>query len=117
MQPKLVYSPLSVDGIRFSLYSNGDIFLETKIHEKRKVDTLIFADSGKTWIPKHKNFNSLCKQMVREGDFIEIEKELEKHRKLKSSIKASSFDVYNAIISGDMQLATEICQKIQKQNK
>lgn len=82
---KLVYAPFSYQGVRFALGVTGTVYASAKGVPVRSVGLMTFQDSGKPWIPKHRNFNSICRQMYRDGDVDEIVAE---HKRLVARRKA-----------------------------
>lgn len=63
-----VYPEYHKEGVRFQLYSDGTVMVWTKDLESRELGKLSVSGEDRPWIPKHKNFNSLCRQWFREGD-------------------------------------------------
>ena len=59
-------------GIRFRLYPDGNITVSSKDLPERSLAQLQHESTGEPWIPKHKNFNSLCREMIREGDVDDV---------------------------------------------
>ncbi|QXF34311.1 hypothetical protein CE143_15000 [Photorhabdus luminescens] len=112
---KFVYPPFSYEGVRFYLSNDGIIYVSTKIHEITEVAKLTY-ENGKQWIPKHKNFNSLCRQMFREGDLNQIEKELKKHAKLCAILKRHQIQLYKLILEKDFNEAYKLCMDIKHES-
>jgi len=69
---KPVYPEYHKDGLRLQLMSDGSVRAWTKDIAPHEVAQLGNKENGTPWIPKHKNFNSLCRQMIREGDFDDL---------------------------------------------
>ena len=69
---KPVYPEYHRDGLRLQLMSDGSVHAWTKDIAPHVVAQLGNTENGTPWIPKHKNFNSLCRQMIREGDFDDL---------------------------------------------
>ena len=94
---KPVYE-LSIEGVKIALMSDGSVFGWTAGYVNCEPSgSLAFADSGRAWIPKHKNFNSLARQMFRDGDFDELLKFRQERQARKAAMKAAAFDLYEAL--------------------
>ena len=64
----IVYPEYSHEGVRFALGRSGSVYAYAKGIPVEKICWLTTGDEQTPWIPKHKNFNSLCRQLVRDGD-------------------------------------------------
>ncbi|MCW7764458.1 hypothetical protein [Photorhabdus luminescens] len=113
---KFAHQSFSENGIRFYLSTDGTIYVSTKIHKMLEIVKLTYPDTGKPWIPIFKNFRSLCKQMLREGDLSKIEKELKKHAKLNAILKEHQIQLYNLILEKDFKEAYKLCNQIKKES-
>lgn len=81
---KPAHSEMHKDGVRFNIYSNGEIWAHTKDLPAELAAT--FTSEGKPWIPSHRNFNNTCKQLIRDGDLdglIMRQKKISKERGMK----------------------------------
>ncbi|KER01088.1 MULTISPECIES: hypothetical protein [Photorhabdus] len=113
---KFAHQSFSENGIRFYLSTDGTIYVSTKIHKMIEIVKLTYPDTGKPWIPIFKNFRSLCKQMLREGDLHKIEKELKKHAKLCSVLKQHQIQLYELILEKDFNEAYKLCMDIKHES-
>ena len=83
---KQVYPTFSHQGIKFRLLGDGTVMAAARFSAEEAIGKLTFNDTSLPWIPKHKNFNSICRQMVREGDLDHIIK-VDKKEKEKLRLK------------------------------
>ena len=94
---KPVYE-LSIEGVKVALMSDGSVLGWTAGYVNCEPSgSLVFADSGRAWIPKHKNFNSLARQMFRDGDFDELLKFRQERQARKAALKEAGRDLYEAL--------------------
>jgi len=94
---KPVYE-LSIEGVKVALMSDGSVLGWTAGYVNCEPSgSLVFADSGRAWIPKHKNFNSLARQMFRDGDFDELLKFRKQALARKAALKEAGRDLYEAL--------------------
>ena len=91
---KPVYQ-ISLEGVKVCLLGDGRVFGWTSGYESAiEVARFTFQDSGNPWIPKHKNFNSFAKKMMRDGDFDELLKFRKAKKLRKQNMSASAEDMY-----------------------
>lgn len=94
---KPVYQ-ISLEGVKVCLLSDGRVFGWTTGYESAvEVARFTFQDTGNPWIPKHKNFNSLAKQMMRDGDFDELLKFRRDRKQRQQNMRAAAEDLYSAL--------------------
>ncbi|QHD50023.1 hypothetical protein [Vreelandella aquamarina] len=96
-QEKPVYPEMHVKGARFSLYKNGEVWARTKDLPAELISTLRNKEDGSAWKPSHKNFNSLCKQFVRDGDVDHLIKQQEKISKERGMKRNAGVELYAAL--------------------
>ncbi|MAX33702.1 MAG: hypothetical protein CME72_11640 [Halomonadaceae bacterium] len=97
-QPTPVYPEYHKDGVRFQLYSDGTVMAWTKDLEPREIGKLSVSGEDRPWIPKHKNFNSLCRQMFREGDVDDLVAEQRRISDARSMKRKAGEELYEALI-------------------
>ncbi|MDW0360861.1 hypothetical protein Q8G38_16225 [Halomonas venusta] len=108
-QEKPVHPEMHVDGVRFALYKNGEVWARTKDLPAEKVSTLWNATDDTPWKPSHKNFNGFCKQFVRDGDvdhLIKRQKKISKERGMKRNAGVELFEALDELV-----LVNEICDE------
>ena len=89
---------ISIEGVKVALMSDGSVLGWTAGYVNCEPSgSLAFADSGRAWIPKHKSFNSLARQMFRDGDFDEFLKFRQERQARKASMKAAAPELYAAL--------------------
>lgn len=55
-------------GIRFGIHPDGSVTARLKDEQGEIIATFTCKDTEKPYIPAHKNFNGLCRQMFNDGD-------------------------------------------------
>jgi organic radical activating enzyme len=103
-QEKLVYPEMHVKGARFSLYKNGEVWARTKDLPAELISTLRNKEDGSAWKPSHKNFNSLCKQFVRDGDVDHLIKQQEKISKERGMKRNAGVELFDALVEAQKDL-------------
>ena len=96
-QPTPVYPEYHKEGVRFQLYSDGTVMARTKDLEPREVGKLSVSGENRPWIPAHKNFNSLCRQMFREGDVDDLAAEQRHISDARGMKRKAGEDLYEAL--------------------
>ncbi|MAL97185.1 MAG: hypothetical protein CL583_01925 [Alteromonadaceae bacterium] len=95
---KPVYPEFSYEGIRFALMPDGTVYARAKgVAEAEWVTRMTFSDSGNPWIPKHKNFNSLCRQFYREGDVDDLIAKRAAVLKREQALRRAASELYEAV--------------------
>lgn len=97
-----VYPEFHKGGVRFRLYRDGTIMAGTKDLASREIGKLSVSGENRPWIPSHKNFNSLCRQMVREGDVDELvaeQRHISEARGMKRKAGEELFDALEALVA------------------
>ncbi|WP_064702752.1 hypothetical protein [Halomonas caseinilytica] len=109
-QPSRVYPEYHKEGVRFQLYSDGTVMVWTKDLEPRELGKLSVSGEGRPWIPKHKNFNSLCRQWFREGDVDDLVSEQRRISDARGMKRKAGEDLYEAL--DDLLAAVErsVCE-------
>ena len=109
---KPVYQ-ISLEGVKVCLLSDGRVFGWTAGYESAvEVARFTFQDTGNPWIPKHKNFNSLAKQMMRDGDFDELLR-FRKSRKLrKQRMSEAAEDLYETLLALRSEIPLELWKAV-----
>ena len=67
-----------VDSFRFRLSKKGKLFVSFKKGDWQERDWFKNEKTGKPWFPKRKNFMSLIKWAVRDGDYDDMKKSVVK---------------------------------------
>ncbi|WP_340617056.1 hypothetical protein [Xenorhabdus entomophaga] len=98
----------SKQGIKFQLSTDGGIYASSEIHPIRRI-----ASANSTEI----HWRHSCCRILKFGDLYEMETELSKYQRRKYLLRKRMWDIYNAILSGDIKTATEICEYIQSKTK
>lgn len=92
-----VYPEFVRETVRFQLYSDGTVMVRTRDIEPRELCTLSNSDDGTPWIPSHRNFNSLCRQMFREGDVDDLAREQDRISKARGLKRKHGVELYDAL--------------------
>lgn len=96
--PETPVYQISVEGVKAALMPDGRVMgWTTGYGAPEEVCRMTFEDSGKPWIPKHRNFNSLVKQMFREDDFDALLKFRRDRKQRQQNMKAAAEDMYSAL--------------------
>ncbi len=93
---KPVYYPYSKDGVTFALMASGEVFAAMKGIAPRKVADLIDV-AGRPRIPKERNFNSLCRQFIREGDVDDLIAERKAELDRQSNVRKAAPELLEAL--------------------
>jgi len=104
---KPAHSEMHKDGVRFNIYSNGEIWAHTRDLPAELVATL--TSEGKPWIPSHRNFNNTCKQLIRDGDLdslIRRQKKISKERGMKRNAGVELFEALDELVA-----INEVCDE------
>lgn len=94
---KPVYQ-ISVEGVKAALMPDGRVMgWTTGYGDPEEVCRLTHSDTGNPWIPQHRNFNKLVKQMFREDDFDDLLKFRRDRKQRQQNMKAAAEDLYAAL--------------------
>lgn len=96
-QPTPVYPEYHKDSVRFQLFSDGKVMARTRDLPAREVLRLTNKDTGEAWIPGHKNFNSLCRESVREGDVDDLIAEQRRISDARGMKRKAGEELYEAL--------------------
>lgn len=89
------------DGLRFRLYPDGNISVSSKDLPERRLAQLQHESTGEPWIPKHKNFNNLCREMIREGDVDDVlsaQARISRERGMKRNAGVELYDALEDLV-------------------
>lgn len=94
-----VYPEYHKEGVRFQLYNDGTVMVRTRDLEPRELGKLSVSGEDRPWIPKHKNFNSLCRQWFREGDVDDLIAEQRRISEARGLKRKHGEELYEALAS------------------
>lgn len=114
-QASRVYPEYHKEGVRFQLYSDGTVMVWTKDLEPRELGKLSVSGEDRPWIPKHKNFNSLCRQWFREGDVDDLLSEQRRISDARGMKRKAGEELYEALAAferaQDLWLPCEVAEE------
>jgi hypothetical protein len=99
---------MSIDGIKVALMPSGEVFGWTSGYEApESLARFTFDDTGSPWIPSHKGFNGLARQMARDGDFDGLLKFRKARLIRKQNMSKASEDLYAKVVELHSYLTEE----------
>jgi hypothetical protein len=96
-QPTPVYPEYHKEGVRFQLFNDGKVMARTRDLDAREVARLSFSGEDRPWIPTHKHFNNLCRQMFREGDVDDLAAEQRRISEARGMKRKAGEELYEAL--------------------
>ena len=103
---KPVYPPFSVDGVKVALMPDGTIYAAIPGEEDQPEyqGRLGDLDTGKPWIPQHKNFNYIVRDKDKDGDFNQIRGRYRHRRNRQKAVKRAAPELYEGLLIAKKRL-------------